>query len=52
MRKRALTAVPSWPTCFFLRAAATFEDMGADAGAVAAHPGTSSTNLGNHLYDR
>jgi NAD(P)-dependent dehydrogenase (short-subunit alcohol dehydrogenase family) len=29
-----------------------YEAEGADAIAVAAHPGVSDTNLGNHLYDR
>ena len=29
-----------------------FEEAGVDARALAAHPGSSSTNLGNHLADR
>jgi NAD(P)-dependent dehydrogenase (short-subunit alcohol dehydrogenase family) len=29
-----------------------YETAHADAMALAAHPGSSSTNLGNHLYDR
>ncbi len=29
-----------------------YEAAGADAIAVAAHPGVSDTNLGTHLYDR
>lgn len=29
-----------------------YEAVGADAIAVAAHPGVSDTNLGTHLYDR